>query len=150
MKIRITWIMAVILCAAAGCARQEPGAEQSADAQGGAENPGGKVEFVEVAAGPGATGTWNVTVDASSGPGTPIFALTQNGDELVGQYKGVWGVKPVKGTVKGGEFTFSFVGLGRNGDVHITYTGKIDGNAMSGKVTMDPVGEGTFTGNKQG
>jgi hypothetical protein len=125
-SLKLLWM--VILCAAAGCSQKQ---------------------LAEVAAGQGATGTWNVKTDAPWGPGTPTFALTQNGEQLTGTYQGAMGQIPVTGTVKGKELTVNFTVSGKNGDMKVTYAGLVEGDSISGKLTADPLGEGTFTGTRK-
>jgi hypothetical protein len=124
----LRWMPVVILCAGAGCAQKE---------------------IEQVAAGEGVTGTWNIQVDATSGPGTPTFALTQEGEQVTGTYKGVWGLAPVTGSIKDNQIALNFTVKGANGDVDVTYTGLVTGDTMTGDVKMNPVGEGTFTGTRQ-
>ena len=95
------------------------------------------------------TGTWSMTVESQAGTGTPTFTLTQKGEAVTGQYKGQLGEAPVTGTVKGNAVTLEYTIEAQGQQLHVTYTGTVDGKAMSGKVVLGEFGEGTFKGAKQ-
>ena len=91
------------------------------------------------------TGTRNVSVDSPMGKGTPVFVLEQKGDQLTGTYTGALGEAKVKGNIKGNDFQLSFNANGAD----ITYSGKVEGNKISGAVDLGTFGKGTFTGEKK-
>ena len=95
------------------------------------------------------TGTWIMAVETSAGSGSPTFVLVQKGESLSGSYKGQLGEAQVTGTVKGEEVTIEYKVDGQAGSLAVKYSGKTDGNTMSGKVSLGQLGEGTFTGTKQ-
>jgi hypothetical protein len=115
---------------AAGSAAPAPGA---APAQSGATN---------------VSGTWNATVETQAGTGSPSFVLKQDGENLTGTYKGQFGEAPLKGTVKGNDISFAFKVDAQGQSLDITYTGKVNGDSMSGKVVLGSFGEGTWTAKK--
>ena len=80
------------------------------------------------------TGTWLLSVETPAGSGT---------------YKGELGEAPVSGTVKGDDIEMQFTLDVQGQRIAVKYTGKIDGASMSGKVSLDQFGEGTFKGSKQ-
>lgn len=95
------------------------------------------------------TGTWIMSVQTSAGSGTPTFKLTQKAGVITGTYKGQLGEAPVNGTIKDDDVTWQFDVETQGIPLTITYTGKISGKAISGKVTLGQFGEGTFTGTLQ-
>lgn len=94
------------------------------------------------------SGTWNATVETQAGSGNPSFVLKQDGENLTGTYKGQFGEAPLKGTVKGSDISFAFKVDAQGQNLEITYTGKVSGDTMSGKVVLGSFGEGTWTAKK--
>ncbi len=95
------------------------------------------------------TGTWIMMVRTSAGSGSPTFTLTQKAGVITGTYKGQLGEAPVTGTIKDDEVSWQFNVEAQGVPFTITYTGKVSGKAISGKVTLGQFGEGTFTGTLQ-
>jgi len=92
------------------------------------------------------TGTWLLAVETDAGSGTPTFVLKQDaGGKLTGTYTGQLGETELKGTVKGNEFHIEFTIQ----DNVISYDGKIENDAMSGKVELGTLAKGTFTGKRK-
>lgn len=90
-------------------------------------------------------GNWQLTVESAMGKRTPTLVLQQQGSALTGTYTGQFGTAPVTGTVTGKTFRFSFTARAMMREMHVTYEGKVEGNALSGAIHAD-MGEGTFTG----
>jgi hypothetical protein len=95
------------------------------------------------------TGTWALEVQTMGGTGTPTVTLKQDGEKLSGTYTGRYGETALTGTIKGHEFTFSFM-MGEEGNqTAIIYTGTAEKDTMKGTVTLGEMGEGTFTGKRK-
>jgi len=94
------------------------------------------------------SGAWSVTVETEAGSGNPSFTFKQEGEKLIGKYKGLLGEFDLTGTVKGDKIEFSFKATGQVEGV-VNYAGTTDGKTMKGKVALAGLGEGTFTGKKQ-
>ena len=94
------------------------------------------------------SGTWTMEVQTPAGSGKPTFILAQKGGEISGTYKGQLGEVPVTGTVKGDDIVLNYKANAGGNELHVTYTGKVEGNSMSGKVKLGELGEGTFKGTK--
>ena len=92
------------------------------------------------------TGAWQLSVESAMGKRTPSVVLQQNGNALTGTYTGQFGSAPVTGSVNGHEFTFTFKVSAMMREAVITYVGKAEGNAISGKVQAGGMGEGAFSG----
>jgi hypothetical protein len=107
------------------------------------------LSVAQLAAAADVTGTWLMAVETQNGPGSPTFVLTQKGEELTGSYKGALGEAPVTGTVKGNAVTITYKVSGQGQELQIQYTGTVEGNTMTGKVSLGELGEGTFKGTKQ-
>jgi lipopolysaccharide export system protein LptA len=95
-------------------------------------------------------GKWALTVETSSGTGTPTIELTQDGETLAGTYSSqVFGEQKLTGTIKGNAISFRFTASVQGATVTVTYTGTTDATTMKGKVTVGDLSEGTFTGKKR-
>jgi hypothetical protein len=95
------------------------------------------------------TGKWAFSVETSAGAGQPNFTFKQDGEKLTGHYVGTFGEADLTGTVKGSDITFSFTVDAQGTALKETYTGTVDKDTMKGKLSIEGVGEGTFTGKRQ-
>jgi hypothetical protein len=95
------------------------------------------------------TGKWAFNVETSAGAGAPTFTFKQDGEKLTGHYTGTFGEADLTGTVKGPNITFSFTVDAQGNTLKETYTGTVDKDTMKGKLVIEGLGEGTFTGKKQ-
>lgn len=91
------------------------------------------------------TGKWDFAVQLDAGSGNPTFTFAQQGEKLTGRYRGTLGEADLAGKVRGDDIEFSFTVKGDLGELTATYTGKISGNTMKGKVDYGALGAGTFT-----
>jgi hypothetical protein len=100
---------------------------------------------------PDITGSWAFTVVYEGGSGSPMVTLTQKGDSLSGRYTSqVFGELDLKGTIKNGEFTFSFTTSAGGDPFTMTFTGTMNGkDALKGSVDLGGQGSGTFTATRQ-
>ena len=96
-----------------------------------------------------ATGTWNLEIETAQGKGTPVFTFKQDGENLTGTYKGLFGEAPVTGTLKGSEIKFTVKTKRDEREMVINYSGTLEGNVMKGKVDFSGLGEATFTGKRK-
>ena len=95
------------------------------------------------------TGKWAFNVGTSAGAGAPTFTFKQDGEKLTGHYVGTFGESDLTGTVKGADITFSFTVDAQGNAIKETYTGTVDKDTMKGKLVIEGLGEGTFTGKRQ-
>jgi hypothetical protein len=105
--------------------------------------------LAQVASAADVTGTWIMAVETGAGSGSPTFVLKQSGEALTGSYKGQLGEAQVTGTVKGDDVTIEYKIDAQGQTLAVKYSGKVDGNSMSGKVVLGQFAEGTFKGTKQ-
>ena len=91
------------------------------------------------------SGKWNMKVETSAGNGTPVFVLKQTGETITGSYTGQLGEAAVTRTLKKKAIKLEF----KAGEYNVVYTGTVDGNTMTGKLTIGEVEDGTFTGTKE-
>lgn len=96
------------------------------------------------------TGKWDFTVETSAGSGSPVFELTQKGEDVSGTYTGALGQAKVAGTVKGDAVVLKFTVDYGGETVNVEYQGKLESAAkIKGTVKLGTFGEGTFTGAKR-
>jgi hypothetical protein len=105
--------------------------------------------LAQVASAADVTGTWIMAVETSAGSGSPTFVLVQKGETISGNYKGQLGEADVTGTISGEDVVIEYHVDAQGQLLHVTYTGKVAGNSMTGKVSLGTFGEGTFKGTKQ-
>jgi hypothetical protein len=94
------------------------------------------------------SGNWNLSIETPQGTRTPTMTLTQKGEELTGTYHSQRGDMPLTGTIKGKEIKFGYTMGGGDRSMTISYEGTVEGDSMSGKMTMGQMGEGKFTAKK--
>jgi hypothetical protein len=95
------------------------------------------------------TGTWAFQVVIEGGTRTPTVIFKQDGEKLSGTYKSQLGEVPLTGQIKDKDFSFQVTLTLEGNPITIVYTGAVDGNAVSGRVSAGEFGTGTFTGKKQ-
>ena len=98
------------------------------------------------------SGKWTMDVVTPKVTGIAVFTFQQDGEKLTGTYAGSLGEAPVTGTIKGNNAVFQFTlasALKKDPNAKpAIYTGKVDGNKMSGDIDFAGQVKGTFTGKK--
>ncbi len=95
---------------------------------------------------PDLTGTWIFDVDTDMGSGSPTFVLKQDVEgKLTGTYQGQLGSSALTGTLKGDVVHVEFTVQGNL----VEYDGKVENDALSGKVKIGTMATGTFTGKRK-
>ncbi|MCA1561216.1 MAG: hypothetical protein LC804_13470 [Acidobacteria bacterium] len=95
------------------------------------------------------TGTWAFQVVTDAGTRTPTVVLKQDGEKLSGLYKSQLGEAPLTGTIKDRDFSFQVTLTLEGNPIRLDYSGTVEQNGMSGRVTVGDLGAGTFTAKKQ-
>jgi L-seryl-tRNA(Ser) seleniumtransferase len=92
------------------------------------------------------TGTWESMVESPQGTFTSTATYKQDGEQLTGTHVGQFGELELKeGTVKGSTITYK-VTLDANGQrLTITYSGKVEGDRISGTADFGGMGSGAWT-----
>ena len=90
-------------------------------------------------------GKWNVTLQLESITGHPVITLKQDGEKLTGTYEGRYGVSDLKGSIKDKEIEFTVIVLAEGTRVEGVFSGKVDGDSMSGSVEFEGAGDGTWS-----
>jgi hypothetical protein len=92
-------------------------------------------------------GSWTVQVQTDQGPAS--FALSQNGDEISGNYKGALGEAPIRGTIKGDQITLFITVQSKGIDTTIVFSGIIEKGLMTGTVNVGNLENGSWTAKRQ-
>lgn len=95
------------------------------------------------------SGSWIFEVETSMGSGSPTFTFKQEGENLTGQYKGLFGEATLTGTVKENTVTFSFKVSAQGIEGVVTYTGTIEKDSMKGTATLGDLGTATWTAKRK-
>ena len=94
------------------------------------------------------TGTWQLEIVSPQGTRTPTMVLTQSGSQVTGTYKSSRGEVPIHGTIQGSEFALTVHIATDTEKLKVEYKGRLDGDALTGRVMMGPRGEANFTGKR--
>jgi hypothetical protein len=95
------------------------------------------------------TGTWDLSVETPQGTMSLSATLKQDGEKLTGTQSSQMGEVTLEGSVKGTDIAFVVIINMQGQDLTITYTGKIDGEAMSGAVDFGGYGSSTWSAQKK-
>ncbi len=95
------------------------------------------------------TGTWDMAVDTPQGTMSLTATFKQEGEKLTGTQASQMGEIALEGSVKGSDIAFVVVFSMQGQDMTITYTGKIDGETMSGAVEFGGYGSSTWSAQKR-
>ena len=96
------------------------------------------------------TGKWAFNVETAAGAGTPTMTFKQDGEKLTGHYSGQLGEADLTGTVKGADIGFTFTVDLQGNMLKTTYTGTVESkDALKGKLSIEGLGDGTFTAKRQ-
>ena len=96
------------------------------------------------------TGAWDLEIVSPQGTRTPSMVLTQTGNQVSGSYKSQRGEVPISGTITGSDFALTVKIETDTDKLVVEYKGRVQGNALTGKVAMGARGEATFTGKRAG
>ena len=92
-----------------------------------------------VVQGKSVAGIWNASVTTPNGGGNPTLTFAVKGDSVTGTVKRPTGeVVPLKGTIKGGDLTYTYTITSDGQSVPVTVKAKVVGDSLSG--TMDFAG----------
>jgi hypothetical protein len=95
------------------------------------------------------TGTWDLSVETPQGTMSLSATFKQDGEKLTGTQSSQMGEVALEGSVKETDIAFVVVINMQGQDLTITYTGKIDGEAMSGAVDFGGYGSSTWSAQKK-
>ena len=96
------------------------------------------------------SGEWMVSFATPQGPREFAMYVAQEGLRLSGRFSTEFGEFPLKGTVKGSEFTINWSMPDGNTSIDITFTGKFEGDSLSGTAKLGTRGSGPLSGTRTG
>ena len=83
------------------------------------------------------TGRWDVRIDFAAGSSDHTFHIRQQGNQLVGTHQGDFVARDFSGSISGGDVRIaSSVGEIHGAALSYTFTGKLEGDKMSGALDM--------------
>ena len=95
-------------------------------------------------------GEWDIEFVAPQGPQQFTMYVSQEGARLTGRLTSDAGEFPLRGRVEGSEFTITWSLPDGNQLLEITFTGKVDGDALSGTAKLGTRGSGPLRGTRTG
>ncbi len=95
------------------------------------------------------TGDWEMTTITPRGERTRDVHFEQEGEKLTVTMQGRRGEVTAEGTVKGNEIEWTITRSTPRREFTMTYTGKIDGDTMSGEVQLGYFGSGKWKAKKK-
>jgi hypothetical protein len=95
------------------------------------------------------TGVWASTVESPQGSISSTATYKQDGEALTGTHVGQYGELPLKGTVKGNAITYSVtVDMGGQ-QLTVTYSGKVDGDTITGTADFGGMASGGWSAKRK-
>jgi len=83
------------------------------------------------------SGPWDVEIQYAASKTTHVLHLQQNGNRLEGTHQGNFLARDISGTVSGDAVSLASVVTERHGDsLNYRFSGRVDGDAMSGTLNM--------------
>jgi len=95
------------------------------------------------------TGAWELTVEAPQGTMTSTATYKQEGEKLTGTHVGQMGELPLAGTVKGAEVAYTITIDAQGQQFTLTYTGKVNGDTITGAVDFGGMGSATWSAKRK-
>ncbi len=91
------------------------------------------------------TGKWDMTVNTDQGARPGTLTISKSGDALAGSISSPQGEIPVDISLKEKAITISMSIQTQNGTIDITMDGTVDGDQMSGQLSMGTSGTATWS-----
>ena len=95
------------------------------------------------------TGDWEMTITSPRGERTQDIHFEQEGEKLTVTMQGRRGEVTAEGTVKGNDIEWTVTRSTPQGEFTMTFTGKIDGDTMSGEVQIADFGSSEWKAKKK-
>jgi len=96
------------------------------------------------------TGDWELTMETRRGEMTRDINFVQEGENLTVTMEGRGGGEVTgEGTIKGNNIEWTITRSTPRGEMTMTYTGKVDGDTMSGEVQMGDFGSSEWNAKKK-
>ena len=95
-------------------------------------------------------GEWNVTFTGPTGPADYTMFVAQEGTRLTGRMTSPHGEFPLKGAIEGETFRITWALPDDGRMLEIVFTGRVDGDTLTGTARLGKSGEGPVTGERLG
>ena len=95
------------------------------------------------------TGSWEVTVESPQGAMVSAATYKQDGEKLSGTHVGRMGEVALTGTVKGSDIAYTITVDAQGQSFTISYTGKVDGDTITGSADFGGMGSGNWTAKRK-
>ena len=98
------------------------------------------------------SGEWDLTSEGRQGPQTQTIKIEQDGEKITVTLEGRMGEVTGEGTIKDNKIEWKITRTMREMEMITTYTGTVDGDAMSGKMVRgmgERMGESEWTAKKK-
>jgi len=138
--------LAASLLVLAGCATTST---TSSSPSGSAARPAPSAPPPAAPSGPNVNGAWSLTVESPQGSNTSVATFQQSGSALSGNIAGQAGQTALTGSIQGSNIAFSISINVQGTPLKLDYTGKVEGDSMSGTVKFGDFGEGPWTAKKK-
>lgn len=94
-------------------------------------------------------GEWEMTSEGRQGPQTQTFKIEQDGEKITVTMEGRQGEVTGEGTIKGNAIEWSITRETQRGEFTTTYKATVEGDTMTGTMSMGDFGEREFTAKKK-
>jgi hypothetical protein len=96
----------------------------------------------------GISGKWDVTVSSPMGAQKSVLILNESGGALTGKLEGAQGALEIKNGKASGEDVSWAADMTQPMPITLEFSGKVQGDAISGNVKLGAFGSATFSGTR--
>src|SRR5262245_12665139 len=96
------------------------------------------------------SGEWAISFTAPQGPLEFTMYLQQQGPRLTGRLTSEYGEYPLRGSLEGNAFTINWSMPDGGRELDITFTGKVEGDTLTGVAKLGNRGTGQLSGMRTG
>jgi curli biogenesis system outer membrane secretion channel CsgG len=94
-------------------------------------------------------GAWDTTLESPQGPMQVVTTFKQDGEKITGTQASPMGEAPLEGTVVGNEIKFTIKIDMQGNQMVISFTAKVEGDAMTGTFDFGGMGSGSWSAKKK-
>jgi hypothetical protein len=95
-------------------------------------------------------GEWAVTFGTPQGPQEFTMYVVQEGPRLSGRLTSEYGEFPLRGSLDGSNFTITWSLPDGGRELEVTFSGKVDGDSLTGTAKLGTRGSGQLSGTRTG
>src|SRR5215468_783977 len=96
------------------------------------------------------SGEWAIEFNSPQGPQEFTMYVQQQGPRLSGRLTSEYGEFPLRGSIDGNAFTITWSMPDGGRELDITFTGKVEGDNMTGTAKLGNRGTGQLSGTRTG